>query len=622
MKGVIFSADFVDDGNDDIRLLEFNTDTGFSNYVVENLLDFSGMCDLINNNNIAEIHIIHKPQIHKEFVSAFSNNVNLNCPTVISITEYKEILDSVYPEGVDDAVDRLIIRLAYDELAIFDSEYCKNTLNLFNLFIENGETGSVAQIYHTSSLYGKLDTIGYLERNDNLPDVVRKRVSTPHFNTEFIKFNQSGSISDYFDEYISHLEPDDVIQKYHISNTALTQTNVYSNRGYFFIYGDDLDLIPISIFSMNTLLPIPDWETVLMENSLTNDSYVLSKKHYYEFATNTLNQSIISADGIYESETIISSSNIPIPIKNSEIGMEIKSIFLGGDAPNTDDYIELYRWGYSGSTLPIDSEPINSFIMNVKKIDNHSNLIHQIIFEDDTTIESSYFKPLLVYNSEKDITKYLQAGDLTDVHFVYKLDGGLLKVSQSRYIIPNDDTSTFISINTEDSDLYILSGSNIVVHNAPCFVAGTKITMADYTEINIEDIIVGDTIVSHNLKKSINENDVVESVTFREVDITISYIFDDNDMLEATVDHPIYVKDKGWASYNNKLSNNMYNIGNVSKIKVGDFVKTINGYTKIKDIIKNNKCKMVYNLSKIRYNSNFFANKILVHNRAYDVVKQ
>jgi hypothetical protein len=622
MKGVIFSADFVDDGNDDIRLLEFNTDTGFSNYVVENLLDFTDMCDLINNNNIVEIHIIHKPQIHKEFVSAFSNNVNLNCPTIISIIEYKEILDSVYPEGVEDADDRLIIRLAYDELAIFDSEYCKNTLNLFNLFIENGETGSVAQIYHTSSLYGKLDTIGYLERNDNLPDVVRKGVSTPHFNTEFIKFNQSGSISDYFDEYISHLESDDVIQKYHISNTALQQNNVYSNRGYFFMYGDDLDLIPISIFSMNTLLPIPDWDTVSMKNSLTNDSYVLSKKHYYEFATNTLNQSIISMDGVYESETILSASGVPIPIKNSKVGMEIKSIFVGGDSPNTDDYIELYKWEYSGSILPVDSEPVNSFIINVKKIDNHSNLIHQLTFDDGSTFESSYFKPLLVYNSEKDITKYLQTGDLTNTHFVYRVDGSLLKVSHSKYLIPNDEESNFFSINTEESDLYIVSGSNIVVHNAPCFVAGTKITMGDYTEKNIEDIIIGDYIISYNLNKSIDEVDVVESVTFREVSMTITYMFDDNTILESTVDHPIYVKDRGWSSYDNKLSNCMYNIGNVAKIDVGDFVKTINGYTKIRNIIKNDKNKMVYNLSKIRQNSNFFANKILVHNRIDDVVKQ
>jgi hypothetical protein len=210
----------------------------------------------------------------------------------------------------------------------------------------------------------------------------------------------------------------------------------------------------------------------------------------------------------------------------------------------------------------------------------------------------------------------LQAGDLTDIHFVYKSDGNLLKVSQSKWIIPNNKDSSFFSINTEESDLYILSGSNIVVHNAPCFVAGTKITMDDYTERNIEDIIVGNYIVSHNLNNSINETDIVESVTSREVNVTITYMFDDNDILEATVDHPIYVKGKGWSSYDNKLSNSMYNIiGNVAKIEVGDFVKTINGYAKIRNMIKNHKNKMVYNLSRVKHNNNFFANKILAHNR-------
>jgi len=619
MKGVIFSADFVDDADGNLRLLEFNTDTGFSDYVLDNLLNFNDICNLINDNSIVEVYIIHKPQIHKKFVSALSNSIQLNCLNVTSIIEYKESSDSVYPQVVDDAPNRLIIRLAYDELALFDSEYCKNTLNLFKLFIENNETENIAQIYHSSQEHGILDTIGEFERNNNLPDAVLKKIQSPHFNTQFIKFNQDGNIEDHYNEYISNLTDDDILQKYYVSNVALSQNNTYSNRGYFFMYGDNLDLIPISIFSINSLLPLPLWENISLQPSITGNSYFLSKKHYYEFATNYWNQSISAFNGVYESESIILASEEIIPIKNSEVGMEIKSIFIGGDAPNTDNYLELYEWQMPGNTLPSDSEAVNSFIMNVKNIDVHNNMIHQIIFDDGNTLESSYNKPLLVYNSETNMTKYLQAGDVTGVHQVYKSDGSLLNVSAVKYLIPNDEDSRFISINTEESDLYILSGSNIIVHNV-CFVAGTKIIMSDSSEKNIEEVYIGDTIMSHNLITGVNETDVVKEITSREVMNTVQYIFDDGFILESTVDHPIYIKDKGWSSYDNLLSNQMYNIGGVSKIRVGDFAKTFNSYVKIKNIIVRNKKTKVYNLSKIEHNHNFFANTVLVHNRFYDYI--
>jgi intein/homing endonuclease len=111
------------------------------------------------------------------------------------------------------------------------------------------------------------------------------------------------------------------------------------------------------------------------------------------------------------------------------------------------------------------------------------------------------------------------------------------------------------------------------------------------------------------------ELDIVDKVTKREVLNTVKYIFEDGSELEATLDHPLYVRGKSWASYDNQLSNKMYNIGGVSKIEVGDYVKTSNDFKQIKSITKNTNTSIVYNLSQIRNNHNFFANDVLVHNR-------
>ena len=59
-------------------------------------------------------------------------------------------------------------------------------------------------------------------------------------------------------------------------------------------------------------------------------------------------------------------------------------------------------------------------------------------------------------------------------------------------------------IDVEETDTYIINGStafhSLVSHNSPCFVAGTKIMMEDGTTKNIEDVIVGDIVMSFDFK--------------------------------------------------------------------------------------------------------------------------
>ena len=47
-------------------------------------------------------------------------------------------------------------------------------------------------------------------------------------------------------------------------------------------------------------------------------------------------------------------------------------------------------------------------------------------------------------------------------------------------------------------------------HSPPCFVSGTKVLMSSGKFKNIEDIKVGDMVVSRNLKSSVNECCLVE----------------------------------------------------------------------------------------------------------------
>ena len=154
---------------------------------------------------------------------------------------------------------------------------------------------------------------------------------------------------------------------------------------------------------------------------------------------------------------------------------------------------------------------------------------------------------------------------------------------------------------------------------AGCFIAGTKITMSDGTLKNIEDVKVGDNIKTFNIDtKKIEEGEVLEFINpiknnFIEIE------FENGIKNTNTLDHPYYVKDKGWSSYDPKLTNINYK-AKTQTLEVGDIVIMYKNskvkFTKIKEITEIKQKQKVFNLKKVSKNHNYFANGILAHNKS------
>jgi len=152
-----------------------------------------------------------------------------------------------------------------------------------------------------------------------------------------------------------------------------------------------------------------------------------------------------------------------------------------------------------------------------------------------------------------------------------------------------------------------------------CFIAGTKITMSDGTLKNIEDVKVGDNIKTFNIDtKKIEEGEVLEFINpiknnFIEIE------FENGIKNTNTLDHPYYVKDKGWSSYDPKLTNINYK-AKTQTLEVGDIVIMYKNskvkFTKIKEITEIKQKQKVFNLKKVSKNHNYFANGILAHNKS------
>jgi hypothetical protein len=154
-----------------------------------------------------------------------------------------------------------------------------------------------------------------------------------------------------------------------------------------------------------------------------------------------------------------------------------------------------------------------------------------------------------------------------------------------------------------------------------CFVAGTKITMADGNEKNIEDVNIGDKIATYNVKKEKIEIESVLNVVNPIHSRMVQLYFNNGVKNTNTLDHPYYVKNKGWASFNPELTKENYDL-NVRSLENGDVVLFYNSKENKVEPIKLVDHKIIikkqltYNLDKVSKNHNFFANGILVHNKS------
>ena len=121
MKGTFFSADFVTDINNNLRLIEINTDTGLTE-PQKYLLDWTDFIQVLSTNNITEVDVVYKYDIQAPIVESLQAALSASAPFVTTFNQIVVPGDSIFPTSPEDADNKFILRLAYDETAILDSE--------------------------------------------------------------------------------------------------------------------------------------------------------------------------------------------------------------------------------------------------------------------------------------------------------------------------------------------------------------------------------------------------------------------------------------------------------------------------------------------------------------------
>lgn len=618
MKGTLFSADFVKDSSQNIRLLEFNTDTAFITAALPDL-DLSGWISVLSSNNITSVDIIHKPVIHENIVKKIQSILASDATFITEVNEHEEDRNTIYPTSVTDADNKFILRLAYDESAVFDSTYCKNRLNVYNLYTSasgDGTNSYTSEYYHSSSDGTVYDTITPSFNGTGLPDAVIKDVDETFNPIDFFKIGSEVSgESDQarWDAFISeNKESDKLIEKFNFHSSSLDGNKVTSYRQFGIVYGSSLNWIDILKYKISAVFDHP---TSLPEYNANQYSNKLGDEHFYEYTTNFVKR---SNRGLLGTLKIEKADGSFVEMHSASVGDAVASYYISG-SPMTENDAEVYGWEVSGSNFPTGSYLTSSDVVYVDK----TKLKYGAMIELDVNGDIIYAgsgKDFLVYNTSSNIMSFEAAVSLEpDVHFFANREGDLVDIDEVNFFVTSDTDLEIVEIDVENTDTIILSGSSainsIVAHNAPCFVEGTLITLADGSSKTIEEIKVGDNVLSYNLVEGKAEGREVHAVTSKKVSKTVRYTLDNGDIIESTPDHPLYCVNHGWVSNDPDYSKSKYDL-DVTLISTScSILKADNTSSKVVKIETLDEDKIVYNLSHVEGNHNFFVYGYLAHNR-------
>lgn len=592
MKGTLFSADFVKDSNDNLRLLELNTDTGFRSSSISQF-DFTEFFSILSDNNIDSLEIVYKP-FQDGLVDFLSESIQSQS-NITSFVRHEEEITTIYPTNVEDSETKFILRLAYDESALFDSTYCKSSVELHKLFIDASETGSIPSMYISSSEFF-YDGLERVVNSENVPDVALKDETYARNPLSFYKIQTQDGISleNSFDSFISQSYTESNILMNYVNNDGNVQKTI---RIFNIIFGSELDVINLATFEYSAIFSKPE------SLSLIDDSK-LSSKHYYEFATNDFKSVSDNAwGGVFEEELIADSNGNPIQISDVVMGNSYKSFYIEG-TPDTDSIIVFSNWSYPGQTLPSGSYVTSSMLVNKIEQPLPNNLVSHLYYGSGS-FRANGGQHILIYDSISDLIRYEEvAAIIPTQHKVFKLDGSLIDITGNDFEVLNENGLSTYILDLEETDTFALYDGDInikiVTHN--CFPEGTRILLNDGSYKNIEDLTTSDVLLTYNNEQGKYGAGTTTSIRVSTQNELIYIVTENGEEVKSTPLHKFYVEESGWTQAQN--------------IKVGDLLFNKDSIlVKVKSIESLKGEFKVYHLIDVKDNHTYFAENILVHNK-------
>ena len=641
MRGTIIGSDYIFDGTD-AKGLEINTNTGIFNQGLQ-YLDIDPFFDFLEANNITTLEFIYNESITPAtgiYNQGFNGLLASECETrSITFVQHEVQASAITIPSVTDADDKFILRHAYDVSAIVDSTYCADKLEFLELM---SGSDALPKTYVSSSdfLYDTLDTID--TSVTDAPNLIEK-ARYPNYDLSLYPklygFTDSADLASKKADITSN---DFFIQEYITGDNNVVNDRITVIRSLDIIHGANLDIINLGSYRNSSVLPLShdssNFRLRIGEEGLESSS--LSSYTRFKYLNKYSGKQTLQYHTDAESDILIP-NNLTTNVENLEISSSIVAprfqLVTGSEYSGepSDDYQE-----HQG-TLALTTSSLSYETSSVVSIISESveDLFVRVTLNDGTSFDDAPENEIYtVISGSNDITRFefinkLLVGDKI-VYFESGSSNHVTKEISSLDIVYKDNFYIY-SVDIEPYDYFLVDSKNgdglfSIHHNmcnycyttwAPCgnyycdnncstcggcFIAGTKVTLADGSEMNIEEIEPGQMVKTFDTDELVVSEgfvgDVQEITQNKLVKITLS----NDHVITTTTEHPFYVTNReheGWWTIAEDI--------NVDD----DFLKLDGSKISVSNIEIIEESATVYNLVAVSDFNNFFVDGILVHNK-------
>lgn len=256
MRAVLVGNDYIKDGDGNFKHLESNTSILQPFFRAERYFDKTVFDQFITDNGLTEIVIIDPrgPNFVKDVVdkqklqtdTSFQKICRMFANTygdTLSVSILHQNEDGSLP-NVEDATNKLILRIAYDFNALVDETYCKDNFNFLKLMFDDNPS-SIPKTYFNDGLGLTIDTIGTsIGDNGNHPNfIIKERYPTTDYSAypKVLKVNTTQEL-----EYLkTNLGDEEILQEYICNTSDLSEGKLKTYRHLTILYGSDLSVLNV-----------------------------------------------------------------------------------------------------------------------------------------------------------------------------------------------------------------------------------------------------------------------------------------------------------------------------------------------------------------------------------------
>lgn len=342
MKGTIIGTDLLHQG-EITKILEINTNITIFNEGAD-LLDYDAFFDVLNQNNITELHFIWTEQSsyiplniggfrfeQKLIEKCQQNNINYSGYTVPS--------NSVTVPYIEDAPHKFILRQSYDTTALIDETYCADKFEFFNLM--SGST-FIPETYFNGGEGLNMNTLENVDlTNQGEPNIIEKNRYPTYDAKEYPRLYVMESDSDLTTAK-SGLNGDNLLQKFLYDESNIINGYWSVIRSIDIIYGSELDVVNMGGYTQSTVIPLN-----FSENELVSGTQKLNQKSRYKYINKQLGNFSSVEYHTDDDSFILKYDGTLANVDQIQLGDFIKSIDftdLNGYSPSDGESLVTFGW--------------------------------------------------------------------------------------------------------------------------------------------------------------------------------------------------------------------------------------------------------------------------------------